>query len=53
MDSAITIRTSLLTDDKIIFQAGAGVVADSKPELEYLEVTNKLAANIATLKDLV
>jgi anthranilate synthase component 1 len=53
MDSAITIRTSLLTSDKIIFQAGAGVVADSKPELEYLEVTNKLAANIATLKDLV
>ena len=53
MDSAITIRTSLLTSDKIVFQAGAGVVADSKPELEYLEVTNKLAANIATLKDLV
>ena len=52
MDSAITIRTSMLTDDTIIFQAGAGVVADSIPELEYLEVQNKLAANIATLKDL-
>lgn len=52
MDSAITIRTTLLTEDTIIFQAGAGVVADSKPEDEYLEVTNKLAANIATLKDL-
>src|SRR5574344_47903 len=52
MDSAITIRTSLITDDKIIFQAGAGVVADSKNEDEYLEVHNKLAANIATLKDL-
>ena len=52
MDSAITIRTSLLTKDKIIFQAGAGVVADSKNEDEYLEVHNKLAANIATLKDL-
>jgi len=52
MDSAITIRTTLLTEDKVIFQAGAGVVADSKPELEYLEVHNKLAANIATLKDL-
>ena len=52
MDSAITIRTSLITDDKIIFQAGAGVVADSKHEDEYLEVHNKLAANIATLKDL-
>ncbi len=52
MDSAITIRTTMLTKDKVIFQAGAGVVADSVPELEYLEVQNKLAANIATLKDL-
>lgn len=52
MDSAITIRTSLIKDDTIIFQAGAGIVADSIDELEFLEVTNKLAANIATLKDL-
>lgn len=52
MDSAITIRTTMLTDDTVVFQAGAGVVADSKPELEYLEVQNKLAANIATLNDL-
>jgi len=52
MDSAITIRTTMLTEDKVIFQAGAGVVADSIPELEYLEVQNKLAANISTLKDL-
>lgn len=53
MDSAITIRTTMLTKDTVIFQAGAGVVADSIPELEYLEVQNKLAANIATLKDLI
>ena len=52
MDSAITIRTTYLTDDTVVFQAGAGVVADSKPELEYLEVHNKLAANIATLNEL-
>jgi anthranilate synthase component 1 len=52
MDSAITIRTSLIKGDTIIFQAGAGIVADSIEELEFLEVTNKLAANIATLKDL-
>lgn len=52
MDSAITIRTTLLTEDTVVFQAGAGVVADSNPELEYLEVQNKLAANISTLKDL-
>lgn len=52
MDSAITIRTTLLTEDTVVFQAGAGIVADSNPELEYLEVQNKLAANISTLKDL-
>lgn len=52
MDSAITIRTTMLTEDKVIFQAGAGIVADSIPELEFLEVQNKLAANISTLKDL-
>ncbi|MFX4236308.1 anthranilate synthase component I family protein [Aliarcobacter butzleri] len=52
MDSAITIRTTMIKKDSVIFQAGAGVVADSIPELEYLEVQNKLAANIATLKDL-
>ena len=52
MDSAITIRTTMLTANTVIFQAGAGGVADSNPEDEYLEVANKLAANIATLKDL-
>lgn len=52
MDSAIMIRTAYLDEEKIIFQAGAGVVADSKPELEYLEVTNKLAAMTSSLKDL-
>ena len=52
MDSAITIRTALVKGDEIIFQAGAGVVADSKPELEYKEVNNKLGALVATLKEL-
>jgi anthranilate synthase component 1 len=52
MDSAITIRTALKKGDKIIFQAGAGVVADSKPELEFLEVKNKLGALVATLEEL-
>jgi len=52
MDSAITIRTAMKKGDEIIFQAGAGVVADSKPELEFLEVKNKLGALVATLKEL-
>ena len=52
MDSAIAIRTALITDDKIVLQAGAGIVADSIDELEYLEVNNKLKALVSTLKDL-
>jgi len=52
MDSAIAIRTSLIKPDSITLQAGAGIVADSKPELEYLEVKNKLGALLATLKEM-
>ena len=52
MDSAIAIRTALLTKEKIIFQAGAGIVADSQEELEYLEVHNKLEAMMSTLSEL-
>ncbi len=52
MDSAITIRTSLVTPDEVILQAGAGIVADSQPELEYLEVHNKLRALMSSLDDL-
>ena len=52
MDSAITIRTSLINKDSITLQAGAGIVADSIPKLEYLEVKNKLGALLATLKEM-
>ncbi|MDD2384080.1 MAG: anthranilate synthase component I family protein [Sulfurospirillaceae bacterium] len=52
MDSGIMIRTAYLDNEKIIFQAGAGIVADSQPELEYLEVTNKLGAMTSSLDDL-
>ncbi len=52
MDTAITIRTALVKNDEIIFQAGAGIVADSKAELEYKEVNNKLGALVSTLEEL-
>jgi len=52
MDSAIAIRTAWKNDKKIVFQAGAGIVADSQKELEYLEVDNKLGAMMSTLKEL-
>ena len=52
MDSSIAIRTSLIKPDSITLQAGAGIVADSVPQLEYLEVKNKLGALLATLKEM-
>lgn len=52
MDSAITIRTAMVKPSSVILQAGAGIVADSVNELEYLEVTNKLGALMSSLKDL-
>jgi anthranilate synthase component 1 len=52
MDSAITIRTSLVKPDKVILQAGAGIVADSVPETEYQEVHSKLGALVSSLNDL-
>jgi anthranilate synthase component 1 len=52
MDSSIAIRTALIKTNSITLQAGAGVVADSIPELEYLEVKNKLGALLATIKDM-
>ena len=52
MDSSIAIRTSLIKPDSITLQAGGGVVADSVPELEYLEMNNKLGALLATLEEM-
>jgi len=40
-DSCIAIRTAMLTNEKIFLQAGAGIVADSVPKLEYEETINK------------
>ena len=44
LDSCITLRTSLIKDGQIHIQAGAGVVADSVPESEFLETINKASA---------
>lgn len=41
---AIMIRTFLSKDNTLFYQAGAGVVAASKPESELQEVNNKLGA---------
>ena len=44
MDMAIAIRTAVIKDGKVHVQAGAGVVADSKPEAEWDETMNKARA---------
>jgi anthranilate synthase component 1 len=44
VNQAIMIRTFLSKDNQLISQAGAGVVAKSKPESELMEVNNKLEA---------
>jgi len=44
MDMAITIRTMVVHGDTITLQNGAGVVADSQPELEFEECLNKARA---------
>lgn len=41
MDTAIAIRTAVITDGTLHIQAGAGIVADSRPELEWKETMNK------------
>jgi anthranilate synthase component 1 len=44
MDTAITIRTSIIKDGVAYVQAGAGIVADSIPEREYQESLSKAQA---------
>lgn len=41
MDTCITIRTLIIKGNKVYVQAGAGIVADSIPEMEYTETVNK------------
>jgi anthranilate synthase component 1 len=44
MDTCIVLRTAIVSDGKIYVQSGAGIVADSRPELEQLECENKARA---------
>lgn len=44
MDTCIVLRTGIVKDDKLYVQSGAGIVADSKPELEQMECENKARA---------
>ncbi len=41
MDTAIAIRTAVIKNNELFMQVGAGIVADSVPELEWQETMNK------------
>ncbi len=47
---SITIRTAVCKDEKIYFNVGAGIVADSNPEAEYEETLAKARGFIEVLQ---
>lgn len=49
LDTGITIRTIVIKKNIAYIQAGAGIVADSKPEREYQETLNKARAQLEAL----
>jgi anthranilate synthase component 1 len=50
MDTCIALRTMVLLGQTAYVQAGAGVVADSQPELEYQETVNKARALLRAIE---
>ena len=50
MDTCIAIRTMVVKGDTVYVQAGAGIVSDSNPEMEYQETINKAQALISAIK---
>ena len=50
LDSCIAIRTILVKEGRAYFQAGAGIVADSVPETEYVETVNKARAMLQAIE---
>ena len=50
LDSCITIRTILIKNGMAYVQAGAGIVADSKPAKEYQETVNKAKALVKAIE---
>jgi anthranilate synthase component I len=49
-DSCIAIRSMLTKGDKGFIQAGAGIVADSVPEMEFQESVNKAKAVVRAVE---
>jgi len=50
MDTCITIRTIIFKGNQAYIQAGAGIVADSIPEMEHKETLNKSMASLKAIE---
>jgi len=50
MDTCIAIRLAFQKNGKVFIRSGAGIVADSVPEKEYLECINKAKAVVKALE---
>lgn len=50
MDFALTIRTMLIKNNKAYVQSGAGIVAGSDPEKEFMETVNKARSLVEVMK---
>ena len=50
MDTSIVIRTFILKKDRIYFQVGGGIVADSDPDQEYQETLDKAKGMMSALE---
>lgn len=50
MDTCIAIRIAYKKNNKVYIRTGAGVVADSVPEMEFQECINKAAAVVNAVK---
>lgn len=49
LDTCIAIRIAYKKDDNVYIRSGAGIVYDSKPELEYKECLNKAKAVVTSI----
>ena len=49
-DTCIALRTAVAKNKKFYVQSGAGIVADSKPQNEYLETVNKAKALLKAIE---
>ena len=50
MDTCIAIRLIYKKNDTVFVRSGAGIVADSDPEKEYMECLNKARASLRALE---